>query len=528
MSTEKENLSRRGFLSGVAATAATAAFVGLTGCAPKSADAASNGTSSAGIPENWDYETEVLVVGAGGAGYMAALAAAEQGSSALVLEKLSSPMGDTAVCACGMFGPWPEQTKKDSGQDDTIEKYMTDWEKTAKWNTRYYTTKQEYQGERPLSQRQVELCPETYDWIAKNAGVEWKSSFVGAYDPQPKWETITPRNWTAVNRIVPPLADAAGKNNIETLFDTPATDLIVNEEGRVIGLRAQQKDGKIITAKAQKAVILASGSFLGDRFLTTTNYPDKLYAALGCTSGVTGDGHKMVMKIGGAMRDMDAGLRYGTVDRGGITQNVVGSWRFCGGELPQVPGIFLNLHGKRYAAETIGYSFAAYEIAQQPFGMAYYMVDSVGATATHFLEGHEDKSDLMYYEANSLEEMASKMNVDPATLIAEVDRYNGFVSSGVDSDFGKVMTGTTPLTTPPFYAIMEEPLPYHTFGGISTDVDSHVLDKKGNPISGLYAAGACCGSYAEEEGLLYTGGVAQALAFGRQAGKLAAAEKAWA
>jgi fumarate reductase flavoprotein subunit len=212
---------------------------------------------------------------------------------------------------------------------------------------------------------------------------------------------------------------------------------------------------------------------------------------------------------------------------------VMGSWYYCGITLPQVPGIFINHDGKRYAAESIGYSFSAYEMFQQPFGQAYYVIDSVGVENTHlfgdqFVSGSEgDTSRIILHQADTIEELAIKMNCDPSVLKGEIDRYNGFVAKGVDEDFNKVMDGTTLLSTPPFYALLEISVPYNTYGGIKTDVDSHVLNAKGEPIPGLYAAGSCCGSYAEQEGLYYTGGVVQAMTFGRQAGKHAAAEEVW-
>lgn len=86
------------------------------------------------------------------------------------------------------------------------------------------------------------------------------------------------------------------------------------------------------------------------------------------------------------------------------------------------------------------------------------------------------------------------------------------------------MAGTVRLEQPPFFAVRLDPRPYMSLGGIKTDVDSRVLDESGNPIPGFYAAGVCCGSYWEQEGLVYNGGLNQAVAFGYQAGRIAATE----
>lgn len=531
-------LSRRGFIGGAAAVAAGALAAGMAGCAPQTpADNQMAATgSNAGLPETWDWEADVIVVGAGGAGHMAAIAAVEEGGSAIMFEKMSSPMGDTAVCACEMCGPWPARTKADSGEEDTIEQYMEDWKNSAKWSTKTYITGEEFDGERVLTQREIELCPDTFQWLQDEAGVQWTTFYDSSWDPQPKWETVKPRNWKAnETRLIPPLVAKAADLGIETVFDTPANQLLLDENGRVVGIRLYSSSKGIVHAKANKAVVVTTGSFMREGSMVSTYAPDLIYSMAGCSPGASGDGHKMVRDIGGAWTSMDHGFRWAPVEAGVYSQAMMGSWFYCGITKPQVPGIFINLEDKRYAAESIGYSFSAYEIYQQPFHLAYWVVDSVGAENTHLFESHDVStagsdtgSPMILCQADTIEELAVKMNVDPATLKSEVDRYNGFVAKGVDEDFGKVMDGTTPIEVGPFYALLEAPAPYNTYDGIQTDVDSHVLDVRGEVIPGLYAAGSCCGSYAEQEGLYYTGGVVQAMCFGRQAGKNAMAEEAQA
>jgi len=532
---KKRELSRRDFLGGAAVLAASTAALGLAGCAPSQTSGGGVVTGGSGIPSTWDHETDVVVIGAGGAGHMAAIAAVESGSEAIMFEKMGSLMGDTAICACEMCGLWPDRTKADTGETDTVDQYMKDWEQSYIWSTRYYTTGEQYTGERVMTQREIELCPDTFQWLQDTAGVEWTTFYDSSWDPQPKWETVKPRNWKASNtRIIPPLAKLAASKGIETVFDVRASELIVNDDGRVIGARFTASDGTSVTAKARKAVVLSSGSFMGERTMVASYLSDLMYNAYGCSPGAAGDGHKLVCSIGGDWREMSLGARYAPVEMGSYSQLMMGSWYYCGVTKPQVPGIFINTEGKRFTAESQGYSFSAYQINKQPFKMAYYLVDSTAVAATHLLDGAEvsttggsSSSKVLLYQSDTLAGLAAKMNVDPDTLVSEVNRYNGFVDAGTDSDFNKVMTGTTRIETGPFYALAEICAPYNTYGGIKTDVDSHVIDTSGDAIAGLYAAGSCCGSYAEQEGLYYTGGVVQAMTFGRQAGQHAAAETAW-
>lgn len=516
-------MTRRGFVSTTAATIAAGAALATTARRAQASEAA----------ESWDYETDVVCIGAGGAGYMAAIAAVEQGSEALIFEKQPVEEGDTAICACEMCGVWPERTKADSGMDDSVDSYMQDWENSYPWGTRYYRTGEEFTGERVLTRREIELCPDTFQWLQDTAGVVWTTFEDSSWDPQPKWETVHPRNWKALDtRIIPMLVPLAQSMGIETVYNARVNSIITDDSGRAIGVRATLTDGTRVNAKARKAVVVTSGSYCRDDWMVTSQFPELLTSAFGCSAGATGDGQKMVADIGGQLRDLDLGLRWAPVEDGSYSQKMMGSWFYCGVSKPQVPGIFVNLEGNRYAAESIGYSFSAYEMSLQPGHKAWWLVDSTGAENTHLFGDNEvssinNSNGMILAQADSLEELAIKMNLDPETLAATVDRYNGFVDAGVDEDFGKVMDGTTRIETAPFYALLEVGVPYNTYGGIATDVDSHVLDLDGNPIPGLYAAGSCCGSYAELEGLYYTGGVVQAMCFGRQAGTNAAAEESW-
>lgn len=126
--------------------------------------------------------------------------------------------------------------------------------------------------------------------------------------------------------------------------------------------------------------------------------------------------------------------------------------------------------------------------------------------------------------ADTIEELGRAIMVDTEAFIDQVKRYNTYVEQQNDEEFGKKLDGCPKIETAPFYALPVQPQPYATYGGIAVDVDGHVLDSSDAPIPGLYAAGLCCGSFAEQAATFYLGGVGQALSFGWQAGKLAAGE----
>ncbi len=124
-------------------------------------------------------------------------------------------------------------------------------------------------------------------------------------------------------------------------------------------------------------------------------------------------------------------------------------------------------------------------------------------------------------KADTLEELAAKAGIDPAGLKDTVERYNSYVETGTDLEYGKPKM-LNKIEKPPFYALPQWPSVHHTMGGLQVNVNTQVLDNKGNAIPGLYAAGECTGGI---HGACRLGSVAipDCIVFGRRAGKNAAA-----
>ena len=186
------------------------------------------------------------------------------------------------------------------------------------------------------------------------------------------------------------------------------------------------------------------------------------------------------------------------------------------------PAILVGFDGKRFYNEALGYAGMARNTANLPYSLSFYVWDN-SLVDPLFMEGLE--ADEILIQADTLEELAHKMpDIDEEQFLKTVEQWNGYVEAGEDPDFGRPVEGLTKIEQPPFHAVILQPQPYITLGGVKTDVDSRVIRADGTPIPGLYAAGQVTGCYAEMEGLMYLGGVGQAMAFGMQAGKLAAQE----
>jgi len=535
---KKEDLrgmNRRDFVLG---SLGAATVMGLAACSPNAAgEGSTTGTTTSkggGLPEKWDYETEILVVGGGGGGMVAATKAKELGSNVILIEKASFLGGDTALSSQAAQGFW--DARVDAG--DSIDLYLEDM-KNSHWATEKGQANLDLPQEFPLTMTWLETCSEMYDW-AEEHGMAWADVTTQheAWYPQPQWDTKGTRQWApSGGSLIAVLQDIAASLDLEIMTSTPATDLIVDENGRVVGAWALDADEKNIAIKATKAVILACGGFNANRGMMSRYLPVQGTGYCGGCDGNTGDGHMMAKALGGKLKDMELGTHWMVYDDVSSTTIYNGAVMSYGGnaelaDAADLPFILVNFEGERFMAETLGYKWVGFWTNIQPFHMNYFVFDS-GETCTAWLEtaaarhGGEDKSGLKVYRADTLDELANMMQVPADSLSATVEHYNGLVDAGVDEDFNRSMRKAAKLQTPPFCAIRMRPRHYTTYGGIAIDTQCRVLNETDEPISGLFAAGTCNGSIVEQEGLYYQGGVGQTMTFGYLAAKVAVEEESW-
>lgn len=517
---EGKALDRRTFLVGGMAAAA----LGLSACAPQTKGETLSSTRSSEGGVAWTDEADVVIIGAGGAGLMAAAAAHENGASSIVLESQPMAGGDTFTCGCFVTAPWPEHYKKPAGADLGDEEYKAQWKEDYAL-TRPYSNfalaGKEGPEESPLSDRQLELTSEMFQWTADVAGIEWVNWDECEWFPGAEG-TLFSGQFLANNRVIPSLSALIdGYDDAEVVLNTEAYDIVM-ENGRAVGVLASENGSSAVAIKARRGVVIATGSFTNGTDLVGAYMPENKGFPTMSTAGIMGGGHKMAERVGGKLRDMDLGMHWFCASYGSSEQNstLATVQAMHGGEAGSVEGILVNYDGKRFVNEAHGYSHTGLSTAKQPYQSSYYVVDSNGIALLPV-----DDPAYLVKRADTLEELAMRMGVNEEAFLAEVARYNGFVDAGTDEDFGKPMN-CPKIETAPFYALPMYPRPYVTYGGIQTDVDSHVLNARDEIIPGLYAAGLCTGSYGAQEGYFYPGGLGQALVFGRQAGRLAATEEA--
>jgi fumarate reductase flavoprotein subunit len=437
-----------------------------------------------------ELEADVVVVGGGGAGLAAAIEAADQGASVILLEKMAYLGGNTRICG-GLVPGAGTELQRAAGIEDSPEKYAQDIMK-ANGNT----------GDPELVRVATEEAADFVPWFES----------LGA-----KFLKVVPFPGNSVDRLhleeslsgaglVQVLEEAARARNVEIMLETTATSLVKDVNGAITGVKATTKDGKEITVGA-KAVVLAAGGYAGNKEMLAEYIPVMENAGLLGHPGNVGDGIRMGIEAGADVRCIDAYCPHAAVNP---EKTLLITW-----EMIMRGGIIINEQGNRFVDETIGYAKCAPELAQQSNGRGYLIFDGNVASQVEKTASYQS----VIKEAASIEELADTIGVDKANLAATIETYNNAAIEGQDefgrTTFGKPFEGT-------LYSIEVNSYLLFTTGGLRIDTEARVIDTEGEVIPGLYAAGENAGTTVAGEG--YSGyitgeGLLSAFAFGRIAGR---------
>ena len=322
--------------------------------------------------------------------------------------------------------------------------------------------------------------------------------------------------------------------------------LLREGQGRVFGVMAQNREGDYTQFNASKAVILCTGDYSGDREMVK-KYCQPSIATLrnGYELTVeenkiinTGDGHKMGMWIGAAIDEPPhCPLLFDFAD----WNNVIELFN-----LVRQPWLYVDLNGERFMNEDLPWAYECAQLMRQPNNIAWVIWDDkwekevvvmhsqccknmgppIYLWDPKMLPKEVKKGNVL--TAQTIDELAQKMEVPLANFKRTVTRYNELARKKKDLDFGKHPDRLTTIEKPTFYASKIEPYNMVTLGGLQINDRLQVLDTQRNVIPGLYAAGNTSGSFFGSAYATTAPGVthSRAWTFGRLAGFYAAAEKA--
>ena len=493
-----KDLTRRSFIKGAALGAGALAIAGIAGA--KEAYALP-------VPKKWDKQTDILVAGAGGAGLAAAIWARKAGADVICLEKAASPMGSSTAVSAGGFSAAGTSSQKKKNIEDSFDLLYNDIIK--------YTDSAADKG---VTKMYSELSLKAYEWLM-GLGVSLVSL------QQMEGQSVPRQHWLNASQMMQFLQKEAAAGGVKLFTNTAITNLIVNDKGRVVGVRAKDKTGEF-NVRAKRAVVLACGGFAANLALCGEFGGPELGSVqtLG-SKGNTGEGMLMALSLGAATKNM-----FGAV----VNENLAIASN-ANITLPQVVwdgGILVNKKGKRFMRESRACFEMGAETIQQPDQTAYIIWDSAmrkGALTVRKLAAEEKLSGGLL-KADSLKDLAGKLKIDEDQLGETVRKYNDYVEKGADPDFGRTALAgtqgkTIKLTTPPFYGVQIFAKSYWTKGGLKTDDHCRVLTWDNKAIPGLYAAGEIMFGNMTSRLLMMGTGVGGAITFGMNAGQYAATEK---
>lgn len=410
--------------------------------------------------------TDVVVIGAGGAGLSAALEVKHGGKEVIIVEKMPMVGGNTLRATGGINGAGTS-VQKALGIEDSVEVHYED------------TMKGGYEKNDPvLVKTMTENAAGSIEWLI-SLGADL--SDVGRLGGATNDRAHRPTGGAPVgSHIIKVLKENVEKENIEVLLETTATEILY-EDNQVKGIVAKDKDGNEFTIEAS-AVIVATGGFGANSEMVS-----ELNSALkgfGTTNhaGATGDGIVMATAIGADVVQMEEIQTHPTVIPNNgymITEAVRGNG-----------AILINREGKRFINEITTRDVVSEAILDQEKQTAFLFFDGTVKESLKAIDGYIKQG--FTTEGETIEELAEKLGINGENLKATVDTYNGYVDAKEDKDFARPDMPRK-LEKATYYAIEVGPAVHHTMGGLRINEKAQVLNAEGNVISGLYAAGEVTG-----------------------------------
>lgn len=451
-----------------------------------------------------ELTTDVVVVGAGGAGLAAAASAHENGAEVIVLEKQATVGGSTALSG-GAIAATGTKFQEELGIEDSKASWMELWkERQAKSNI-----DSKYPDYNFLD-KFMDAAVVTTEWLVDYVGHEYETVGGFGVDPAerlhfPKSEENT-KGGTVLTQNMEKFLLGEG---IEILTETPAKELITDDSGNVVGVIAENKEGKV-TINAKK-VILAAGGYAKNEELLEEYIPEaagtsELSAA---AAGSTGDGIIMAQEVGAAMYEDPWVIGLGVGAKVPGTGSLMMDWT----------KVYVNSEGERFTNEEIHYAIATNKVLEQD--SPWVIIDSTEANKqlVEALESAISTDEVV--KADDLESLAENMGVPVDTFTKTMETYNKDANAGKDP-MGKDPQYLVSIDTAPYYGVKLYGQTMGTFAGVKTDDSFRVLREDGSIVNNLYAAGENANKVLYNQVYMTGSAVQFAATSGRLAGEHAA------
>ncbi len=509
-----QGMSRRSFMR---VAFAAAGSLGLVACAPSTGD----GTATDGGEASVAGTADLVVVGAGAAGLMAAAKAAAKGASVIVLESQRAIGGTTALSGGNytaitpeILANMPERTEK---TDNALKAYLdynaadfgdyadalttlqaqipaylesdstVMYNSIERWLVDHFLGTQGTDKKGNVATTNYEAVAasyynqgEIYEWLV-SLGVEFANPRDN--DPTGGPVSMSPSGGGATYTNV--LAKEAEAKGAE-IFTGVTVDGLVVEEGKVVGVTA----GNAVYM-ANKGVMLATGGFGSNGAMVANN--DLRYDGITAdiismeADGAQGQGIDMATAIGAATTGMGFVQYFPNLMPSPVALTevfgVVGAGKFI-----------VNKEAQRFTSDGFGFLRNSADSLNQT-GALYFLVGDAAGIEKLGDKYENLKARETVFEGNTIEEVAAAAGLDASALAATVAKFNEYCDAGEDPDFGRKLSAENKVETAPFIITCLAQAAQNTMGGLVIDAQGRVLNESGAVIDGLYAAGEVTGIF---------------------------------
>ncbi len=445
-----------------------------------------------------DAAADVVVIGAGACGLVAALRAKANGAEVIVLERDASPSGSTSMSSGFVPAPGTLAQAKAGIADDSPHIFLAD-----------ILAKSKGKSDPFLADLASRTIGPAVDWLARHCGIEWivLDDFLYPGHSRYRMHAVHEKTGAALHAKLLAAAQAA---DIPVVTEARAERLFIDGEDRIGAVEIVRPGG--IEFIGCGSLVLSCNGYGGNRELVRRYIPEIAEGLYYGHAGNTGDAVQWGGELGAQLRHLSGYQGHGSLAH---PHGILISWA-----LMTRGGMQVNVEGRRFSDESGGYSEQAVKVLAQPQKIAWNIYgDAIHQFALSFPDYRDALAAGAVRTAPDLASLCAATGL-PADGLAQTLDETARLRAGVGADsFGRDFTNLPPLT-PPYCAVKVTGALFHTQGGLVIDEHARVVRRDGTAFPNLHAAGgAACGvSGPDVSGYLSGNGLLTAIAFGYIAG----------